>query len=236
MYAAVEAIDKQRYLQEYAPLVKRMAHHLLTRLPASVQLDDIMQAGMMGLIDAVNRYEESHGTQFETYATQRIRGAMLDELRSNDWLPRSLRKTQRSIEGAISRAEQRLGRAPNESEIAKELSVPLEEYQHMLGEAKGCQLIYAEDYAEDDGENLLDRRRTDDDADPLAQLKDKRFREALVAAIERLPEREKTVMGLYYEQELNLREIAAVLGVTESRVCQLHGQAVTRLRAKLREW
>src|SRR5215831_1949504 len=121
MYAVAEAIDKQRYLQEYAPLVKRMAHHLLTRLPASVQLDDIMQAGMMGLIDAVSRYEESHGTQFETYATQRIRGAMLDELRSNDWLPRSLRKTQRTIEGAISRAEQWLGTAPAESEIAKEM-------------------------------------------------------------------------------------------------------------------
>jgi len=236
MYAVAEASDKQRYLKEYAPLVKRMAHHLLTRLPASVQLDDIMQAGMMGLIDAVSRYEESHGTQFETYATQRIRGAMLDELRANDWLPRSLRKTQRSIEGAISRTEQRLGRAPNESEIAKEMGVSLEDYQHMLGEAKGCQLLYAEDFNEDEGEGLLERRSTDDDSDPLARLKDKRFREALVAAIEKLPEREKTVMGLYYEQELNLREIAAVLGVTESRVCQLHGQAVTRLRTKLKDW
>jgi RNA polymerase sigma factor for flagellar operon FliA len=236
MHAVTAAIDERRYLQEYVPLVRRMAHHLLMRLPASVQLDDIMQAGMMGLIDAVDRYDEAHGTQFETYATQRIRGAMLDELRANDWVPRSLRKTQRAIEGAIARAEQRLGRAPSEREIAKEMGVTLTDYQELLAEVKGCQLIYADDFGEGEGESLFERSGADPDSDPLARLKDKRFREELVAAIEKLPEREKTVMGLYYEQELNLREIAAVLGVTESRVCQLHGQAVTRLRTKLKDW
>ena len=237
MYQATGTLDMQRYVREYAPLVKRMAHHLLTRLPASVQLDDIVQAGMMGLMDAINRYESSQGTQFETYASQRIRGAMLDELRGSDWLPRGLRRKQRSIEHAMSRLEQKLGRAPGEREVAAELGLSLEQYQEMLGEARGAQLIYAEDFG-DAGSNdsLFDNHSAAPEDDPLSRLKDERLRRALAAAIGRLPEREKTVMGLYYEQDMNFREIAAVLDVTESRVCQLHSQAVARLRSKLHGW
>jgi RNA polymerase sigma factor for flagellar operon FliA len=236
MYQANGTIEKQRHVHEYAPLVKRIAHHLLTRLPASVQVDDIIQAGMIGLMDAINRYEDGHGTQFETYAAQRIRGAMLDELRANDWLPRSLRRTQRTIEQALSRLEQKLGHAPGEREVAAELGVSLDEYQEMLAGARGAQLLYAEDFGDaDSSESFFDRNCADTQADPFTQLKDAQFRLAVVAAIEKLPEREKTVMGLYYEKELNFREIAAVLGVTESRICQLHSQAIARLRTKLHE-
>lgn len=235
MYKADGTLDKQRYIKEFAPLVNRMAHHLLTRLPASVQLDDIIQAGMMGLMDAINRFESDKGTQFETYASQRIRGAMLDELRSTDWLPRGLRRTQRSIEQALSRLEQKFGRAPSEREVAAELGVALDRYQEMLAEARGAQLVYAEDFSEEgSGESFFDRRAPVAVEDPLTQLKDARFRSALIAAVEKLPEREKKVMGMYYEQELNFREIAAVLNVTESRICQLHSQAIARLRSQIR--
>jgi RNA polymerase sigma factor for flagellar operon FliA len=237
MYQAAGTLDMKSYVRDYAPLVKRMAHHLLTRLPASVQLDDIVQAGMMGLMDAINRYEADQATQFETYASQRIRGAMLDELRSSDWLPRGLRRKQRGIEQALARLEQKLGRAPDERELAAELGVTLEQYQQMLAEARGAQLIYAEDFGDrDSNESLFDNHCADGDADPFVQLKDGSLRRAVVAAIDRLPEREKMVMGLYYEKELNFREIAAVLEVTESRVCQLHSQAIARLRARLRDW
>jgi RNA polymerase sigma factor for flagellar operon FliA len=232
------ASSRNDWLQQYAPLVKRIAHHMMARLPANVELDDLVQAGMIGLVDAIQRYEECQGTQFETYANQRIRGAMLDELRANDWLPRSVRKSQRQIEGAVHKLEQRLGRAPSENEIARELGMNLAEYQEMLGDARGGQLVYFDEMNRgDDNAGYLDRHLPDEQGEePGARLADKRFREALVAAIGHLPEREKTLMSLYYEEDLNFREIAAVLGVTESRVCQLHSLAVSRLRAKLRDW
>jgi len=239
MYTAAGTLDREHYIKRFAPLVKRMAHHLLARLPASVEPDDIIQAGLIGLMDAVSRFEEGQGVQFETYATQRIRGAMLDELRSNDWLPRSIRKSQREIEGTISKLEQRLKRAPSETEIAAELKVPLPTYQEMLQDARGYQLLYLDDFSDEgDGssESFLDRHCRDERSDPLAAIQDKSFKQALVGCIEDLPERERLLMGLYYEEELNFREIAAVLGVTESRVCQLHSQAVGRLRAKMKDW
>ena len=240
MYTAAGTLDRENYVQKFAPLVKRMAHHLLAKLPASVEPDDIIQAGLIGLMDAVSRFEETHGVQFETYATQRIRGAMLDELRANDWLPRSVRKSQRQIEAAISRLEQRLQRAPHETEIAAELELSLDAYQTLLHEARGCQLLYVDDFASEDDAggavNFLDRNVSDKKADPLERIQDQAFRQALIQGIETLPERERLLMGLYYEQELNFREIAAVLGVTESRICQLHSQAVSRLRIKMKEW
>jgi RNA polymerase sigma factor FliA len=235
MYTQNGTLDKTETIQRFSPLVMRMARHLMAKLPASVELDDIVQAGMIGLMDAANRYESSQGTQFETFATQRIRGAMLDELRQNDWLPRSLRKTQRRVETAIRTLEQKLGRPPTETEIAKDMGVPLAEYQEMLAESRGYQLFSYDDFhGEDKDEQFLERHCPDPDADPLAQLEDKRFKAALVDAIKNLPEREQMLMGLYYEQDLNFREIASVLGVTESRVCQLHSQAVARLRSRLR--
>jgi RNA polymerase sigma factor for flagellar operon FliA len=217
--------------------VRKLAHQMIARLPANVELDDMIQAGMMGLMDAVTRFEQSQGVAFEAYAANRIRGAMLDELRANDWLPRSARRSQRDIENAVHRVEGRLKRAPTEAEIARELGISVAEYQQMLSEARGAQLLYFDDLgggADDD--DYLERHVADAGADPSAIVGDRRFRSALVLAIEQLPEREKLLMSLYYEQDMNLKEIGAVLGVTESRVCQLHSQAVARLRAKLKSW
>ncbi|GAB3630452.1 RNA polymerase sigma70 [Pandoraea terrae] len=235
MYTARGKTDTNDTLTQYAPLVRRLALQLMAKLPASVELEDLVQAGMLGLLDAANRYQETQGAQFETYASQRIRGAMLDELRELDWASRGIRKTARQIEKAVQKLEQRLGRGPSESEIAGEMSVGLVEYQQMLQEVHGCQLIYYEDFESADEEPFIDRICADPGADPLTTLLDEGLRHGVVDAIERLPDREKLLMSLYYEQGLNLREIGAVLEVSESRVCQLHSQAISRLRATLRE-
>jgi len=191
---------------------------------------------LIGLMDAAGRYEEGQGSQFETYAAQRIRGAMLDELRQNDWLPRSMRRALRQIEAAVNALEQRLKRAPTEGEIAGELKIPLTEYREMLQDARGYQLIHLDDFSGDDDDDYLERNCPDNRENPLEKLQDSRFRKELIKSIDALPEREKLLMGLYYERELNFKEIAAVLEVSESRVCQLHSQAVARLRAKLQSW
>lgn len=235
--STVKGASLDAEIRKYAPLVRRLAHQMIARLPANVELDDMVQAGMIGLMDAIGRFEENQGTAFEVYASSRIRGAMLDELRANDWLPRSARKSQRDIENAIHRIEGRLKRAPTEAEIARELSMSVSEYQEMLNDARGAQLIYFDDMGgSDDDEDYLERHVADDSGEPGEILRDKRFRTALVGAIEELPERERQLMGMYYEQDMNLREIGAVMGVTESRVCQLHSQAVARLRARLKQW
>jgi RNA polymerase sigma factor for flagellar operon FliA len=233
MYTASGNLDREQLIMQYAPLVKRIAYHLMAKLPASVQVEDIIQNGMLGLIDAVTRFEEGLGAQFETYAVQRIRGAMLDGLRENDWLPRSLRRDMRRIETAVSQLEQRYGRQPTEGELARSLDLPLADYQKMLQDARGHQLVYLEDFGGGEDDDYLDRHLPSSDADPLASLLDKNMRDVLIKAIEDLPEREKNVMGLYYEKDLNLREIGEVLGVSESRICQLHSQAIARLRARM---
>ena len=236
MYTATATAkrDPQQYVTQYAPLVKRIAHHMMAKLPASVEVDDVIQTGMLGLLDAVNRYEDSHGAQFETYAAQRIRGAILDGLRQADWLPRSLRRDLRSIEAAIRKLSQRLGRAPREQEVAAEMGLALADYQKMLQEARGYQLVSLEDFNSPEGEGGLADQIEDHGRNPMEQLQDRRLREQLVRGIENLPEREKLVMGLYYEEEMNLREIGETLGVSESRVCQLHTQAIARLRSQMR--
>jgi RNA polymerase sigma factor for flagellar operon FliA len=235
MYTSKGTIDTDAAIVQYAPLVKRIAYHLMAKLPASVQVDDVIQTGMIGLLDAINRYESSQGAQFETYAAQRIRGAMLDGLREADWLPRGLRRDLRRIEAAVSTLEQRNGRHPTENELAAALDMPLSDYQKMLQEARGHQLISLEDFKSDDDDEYLDRHYGETMPNPLEILEDKRLRTALIEAIADLPDRERTVMGLYYERELNLREIGEVLGVGESRVCQLHSQAIVRLRAKFKD-
>ncbi len=234
MNTAVETVNKEQFFENCIPLVKRIAHHMMARLPASVQVDDIIQAGMIGLLDAIKRYEGSHGRQFESYAAQRIRGSILDELREADWLPRGVRKKMRQIEAAVRTLEQRMGRVPSEQELATELNIPLEEYQGTLQDARGGQLMFYEDFQKADDEPFFDRLCSDSQNDPLELLMDERLRTMLVDAIADLPSREKMVMGMHYEQEMNLREIGEVLGVSESRVCQLHTQAVVRLRSRLR--
>lgn len=234
MYSVTSEVEVEQCVTRFAPLVKRIAHHMMASLPPSVQVDDVIQSGMIGLLDAARRYKEEEGAQFETYAVQRIRGAMLDGLRQADWLPRSLRRSLRRIERMISKLEQQHGRPPSEQELAAALEMPLAEYQRLLQDARGYQLVSYEDMKGADDEPFLERFAPDERPDPLSTLLERGMREELVAAIDDLPEREKRVMGLYYEQELNLREIGDVLGVSESRVCQLHTQAIARLRARLK--
>jgi len=236
MYTAKGQLDRNALIRQYQPLVRKLAHHMMAKLPANVQVDDLIQVGLMGLSEALTRFESTQGVQFETFATQRIRGAMLDELRENDWASRGTRKSQKEIEESMRRLEHRLGRSPLESEIAADLGMSLSDYQSLLGKVKGTQLVYLEDMTRnsDDEDSFLDRHMGDEESDPLNMLRDQRLREALVAAINNLPEREQYIMSMYYEQDMNLKEIAAVLDVTESRICQLHSQSIARLRAKMR--
>lgn len=236
MYTAKGQLERNALIKQYQPLVRRLAHYMMAKLPASVEVDDLIQVGLIGLADALSRFESSQGVQFETFATQRIRGAMLDELRGNDWMSRGSRKSQKEIETSIRQLEHRLGRSPAESEIATEMGLSLVEYQDMLNKVRGTQLVYLEDMNRpgEDDDSYLDRHVADADADPLNLLRNQRLRESLVQAIKSLPEREQYVMSMYYEQDMNLKEIAQVLDVTESRVCQLHSQSIARLRAKMR--
>ena len=233
MYTAAGQPTREQLVQRFMPLVKRIAYHLMARLPPSVQFDDLVQNGMLGLLDAIDRYQEGFGAQLETYATQRVRGAMLDGLRENDWLPRNLRRELRRIEAAINQLEHTHGRAPSERELAEALGMSLADYQKTLQDARGHQLVYIEDFSGDGDEDFLERHFTDNDADPASILEERGVKQLLVSAIGRLPEREKMMMALYYEQDLNLREIGEVMGVSESRVCQLHSQAIARLRAQI---
>jgi RNA polymerase sigma factor for flagellar operon FliA len=227
-------------LAQYAPLVRRLALQLIAKLPGSVDLDDLIQAGMIGLLDAGSRYQDDHGAKFETYASQRIRGAMLDELRANDWVSRGMRQSSRGVAKAIHAQEQKRGRAPTEGEIAEELQLPLASYQHLLQEIHGCQLVHYEDFDRGDQENsFIDQQcrselgNRGDSCDPLDQLLESGLRHRLIEAIEAVPERERLLLSLYYEEELNLREIGAVMEVSQSRVCQLHSQVISRLRGIL---
>ncbi|HAZ98991.1 RNA polymerase sigma factor FliA [Halomonas sp. CnH100-B] len=231
MYTAQGRIKQSELLTQYMPLVRRQALTLQVRLPASIELDDLIQAGMVGLLEALGRFDAAQGATFATFASQRIRGAMMDELRTRDWLPRSVRRSARAVDDAVRRLEQRLGRPPEEGEIARELEMPLSEYQQLLNDTNSGQLLPFEELVADGGEPAGD----DAQHRPFDQLLDEQQRQTLIEAIEALPEREKLLMALYYQEEMNLKEVGAVLGVTESRVSQLHSQAVSRLRARLHE-
>ncbi|WP_141320107.1 RNA polymerase sigma factor FliA [Halomonas halmophila] len=233
MYTAQGKIEQRDLLEEYLPLVRRQALALQVRLPASIELDDLIQAGTEGLLEALGRFDAAQGASFATFASQRIRGAMLDELRSRDWLPRSVRRSARAADEAARRLEQSLGRPPEEAEIAESLGMDLVAYRRLLSDTNSGQLLPFEELMAEGGESRLRDNETRDT--PFSLLVDEDRRGRLVEAIEALPEREKLLMALYYQEELNLKEIGAVLGVTESRVCQLHSQAVSRLRSRLLE-
>ncbi|MGO2007282.1 RNA polymerase sigma factor FliA [Vreelandella alkaliphila] len=229
MYTAQGRIKQSELLTQYMPLVRRQALTLQVRLPASIELDDLIQAGMVGLLEALGRFDATQGATFATFASQRIRGAMMDELRTRDWLPRSVRRSARAVDDAVRRLEQQLGRPPEESEIARDLDMPLSEYQQLLNDTNSGQLLPFEELVAEGAESAREEATNL----PFDQLLDKQQRQSLIDAIDALPEREKLLMALYYQEELNLKEVGAVLGVTESRVSQLHSQAISRLRARL---
>ncbi|NVF14495.1 RNA polymerase sigma factor FliA [Vreelandella maris] len=231
MYTAQGRIKQSELLTQYMPLVRRQALTLQVRLPASIELDDLIQAGMVGLLEALGRFDATQGATFATFASQRIRGAMMDELRTRDWLPRSVRRSARAVDNAVRQLEQQLGRAPEENEIAHHLEMPLSEYQQLLNDTNSGQLLPFEELVADGGEPVSNELSHS----PFEQLLDGQQRQTLIDAIDALPEREKLLMALYYQEELNLKEVGAVLGVTESRVSQLHSQAVSRLRARLHD-
>lgn len=218
-------------VQEYAPLVKRIANHLKGRLPDGVDLDDLIQVGLIALLDAARQYSPSKGASFETYAGIRVRGAMLDEVRNSDWTPRSVYRRQREITAAIQAVENRTGNPADARMIAEELGVSLEEYFRLVTAATTHRLFSLNQDSED--QDPVANQIPDPDTDPCSELETDEFRAAVAAAISSLPEREAMVMSLYYEEELNLKEIGEVLGVTESRVCQIHGQALARVRSRL---
>ncbi|MGV2931423.1 RNA polymerase sigma factor FliA [Vreelandella venusta] len=229
MYTAQGRIKQGELLNQYMPLVRRQALTLQVRLPASIELDDLIQAGMVGLLEALGRFDATQGATFATFASQRIRGAMMDELRTRDWLPRSVRRSARAVDDAVRRLEQQLGRPPEEGEIARDLDMPLSEYQQLLNDTNSGQLLPFEELVAEGVESVKEEATNL----PFDQFLDQQQRQSLIDAIDALPEREKLLMALYYQEELNLKEVGAVLGVTESRVSQLHSQAISRLRARL---
>jgi RNA polymerase sigma factor for flagellar operon FliA len=234
MYAATQEVGQDDLVTRHAPLVKRIAYHLMTRLPPSVQVEDLIQAGMIGLLEAAKNYDPTQKASFETYAGIRIRGSMLDEIRRNDWAPRSVHRKARKIAEAVASIERRTGRDAKDHEVAEELGMDMDEYHQTLQDASGHRLLSFEDLGVGDEGATADL--PDHTPGPLDLFQDGCFREAVVEGIERLPERERMVIALYYDEELNLREIGAVLGVSESRISQIHSQAMLRLRGRLRDW
>ncbi len=221
-------------ISQHAPLVKRIAYHLIARLPDTVDVDDLIQAGMLGLLDAIHHYNQNQGASFETYAGIRIRGAMLDEIRRNDWAPRSVHKKSRDIAETIQMLEQQLGRPPQDRDIAQAMNLSLEDYHQLLNEAAGHQVFSLDIF--NDNDEIQAQPITAVQTGPADMMQADRFHHALTQAIQALPDRERLLMSLYYNDELNLKEIGEVLGVSESRVSQLHSQAILRLRAKLTDW
>ncbi len=234
MYAEVNKMENGDMVTSHANLVKRIAFHMMNRLPPSVQAEDLIQAGMIGLIEAARHYDPSQGASFETYAGIRVRGAMLDEIRRSDWTPRSVHRKAREAAEALRRLEQGSGQDARDEEVAGELGITVKEYQQILTESTSARVFSFDQPDENTGETIsLPQANVDS---PEEAFQTKAFKAALAHTIKNLPERESLVMSLYYDDELNLREIGEILGVSESRVCQIHGQAMVRLRARLAEW
>lgn len=223
--------DDTELVKRHADLVRRIAHHMAARLPASVDVTDLIQAGLIGLLEAARNYSGAHGASFETYAGIRIRGAMLDELRRGDWAPRSVHRRLREISAAIRGIEQESGRAARDAEVAQRMGIGLDDYYDSLSDATRCQVLSTS--ARDDDDSDMDCAA---EGGPQQDLERSEFQHELTGAIESLPPREKLVLSMYYNDEMNLREIGAVLEVSESRVCQIHGQALLRLRARLGDY
>ena len=233
VYAANGSVPPEVLVEQHAPMVKWIGMHLLGRLPDTIELDDLVQVGLMALLEAAKHYSPSKGASFQTYASIRVRGAMLDEVRSNDWAPRSVYRTQRQITAAISAVENRTGAAAKPEAIAEELGVSIDEYFRMLSTTATARMFSFDQSG--DGLDIAAPISPGDGSDPCKELESVEFREEIIRAIKSLPERDALGLSLYYDDELNFKEIGAVLGVSESRVCQLHGQALIRVRSHIHE-
>ncbi len=236
-YLQLQRAQADQLVRQHAPLVRRIAYHLMGRLPPSVDVGDLVQAGMMGLLEAARNFATDRSASFETYAGIRIRGAMLDELRRTDWTPRSVHRKAREVAEVVRKIENETGADAEGAEVMRRLGMSVEEYHQVLADVAGARLLSLT--APDDGDggegsalDIVDQTTLS----PQERIERSGMRAALVKAVATLPEREQLVMSLYYEQELNLKEIGLVLGVTESRVCQIHGQALIRLRARMGAW
>jgi len=226
--------SKSELVEQHAALVKRIAYHLIARLPSSVDVEDLIQAGMIGLLDASHQFDATQGASFETYAGIRIRGAMLDEIRRNDWAPRSVHRKAREISATMQEIEQREGRNASDTEVAQAMGLNISEYHQQLQDSTGHQLFSLDEFSDNDEAHA--HPISSSPAAPDEEVQQDDFQQAMVQAIDTLPERERLLMSLYYNDELNLKEIGEVLGVSESRVSQIHSQTVIRLRSKLRDW
>ena len=227
-------IDKTALIEQHTVLVKRIAYHLLARLPASVLVDDLIQSGMIGLLEASSNFDHSKGASFETFAGIRIRGAMLDEIRRGDWTPRSVHKNSRMISEAIKVLEAELGRDVTDIEVAEKLELSLNEYHHILNDVSSGKIIGIDDLGV--SEDAFNTNKDNAVDEPYDQIEQVIFKKTLAECISSLPERESLVLSLYYDEELNLREIGQVLDVSESRVSQIHSQALHRLKARMQSW
>ncbi len=234
MYSNVDSLSSEQVIKRYSELVKRIAFHLLARLPKNVLVDDLIQAGMIGLLEAARNYDATKGASFETYAGIRIRGTILDEVRRNDWVPRSVYRNARLLSNAIHAIENRTGRDAKPKEVADELGITLDEYHKMLNDSNNGKLVDLDDM--ENAEETIANQVCEDGKTLLDGFSDASFREFLAKTIDTLPERERMILSLYYIQELNLKEIGSVIGISESRVSQLHAQSMLRLRARVRDW
>ena len=234
----VDSKLRDQLIMDYAPLVRFVAQRIASRLPANIEIDDLISAGVIGLMDAIEKYDPSRDNKFKTYAEFRIRGAILDELRSQDWVPRSVRDKAKKIDRTNAALEQKLGRVVTDSEVSEALGLELNEYYDMVSKVKSITLLSVDELlspSQTEKKNLLEILENTNSRNPFVDLKNKGVRDILVSTIDELPEKQRLVLSLYYYEELNLKEIGKILDVTESRISQLHTQAVERLKVKLKD-
>ena len=236
-YGLIPPTLKEKIVLEHTALIRYIVNRIAVRLPSHIDLDDLHNTGVIGLLDAIDKYNPDKNCKFKTYAEFRIKGAILDQLRSLDWVPRSIRQKSRRLEQAYSEVEQRLGRQATENEIAESLGIKLEEFHFLINQVRGISMVNLDELranADSDQPMYGDIFEDVKAENPFASLKTRELRQAVAECIGSLPEKERLVVSLYYYEDLNMKEIGNVLGITESRVCQIHTKAVARLRSKLR--
>ena len=234
----ITAENREEVIKRYSPMIKYVANRIAMRLPPHIEVDDLISVGVLGLMDAISKYDSSRGAKFKTYAEFRVRGAILDELRAMDWVPRSIRQKASNVDKVVQALQAKLSRSPEDEEVAKEMGISLDQFHDTLNETKSIPIFSLEDLgiAKESGEqqSLLDCLAGKADADPQTQIRLIELKEIIAKAIDALPEKERLMVSLYYYEELTMKEIGAVLEITESRVSQIHSKAVYRLRTKLK--